>query len=387
MTAETVGAVRVVGDSELRRYLVLIWLVWALGCAVAMQLFPGQETIPYHIGWAGFALAFGFATWHRWELIAALSGYTVVTGVIMVRRAALGILEWEETAEVPLMVLLAALMVWHVLRRQVALARTEELAEREAAASMARERLIRLTSHEMRTPLTIATGYVELIAARAVTAEDKHDAMVVTDELQRLARVGERLIRMIGLQERVVDENVDVDQVIRQAAERWSAVSDRRWVVDSSVGRICGSAERLRTAIDTLVENAIRYTDETDTIRLSGFRTDEKVVVSVSDSGTGLTPEQITTLNAESDGAAHGGARDTHHDPLAGTGLGLGIVREIANAGGGNLRAAQAPEGGAGMTMTLALRQPERIGRESIPPSGHEAVTAPVTDQAFVSRS
>ena len=63
------------------------------------------------------------------------------------------------------MSLLMVLMVWHVQRRQKALAEVTLLARRERDLAQGRERLTRLTSHEMRTPLTIARGYVEMLLA------------------------------------------------------------------------------------------------------------------------------------------------------------------------------------------------------------------------------
>ncbi|HEY8619637.1 MAG TPA: hypothetical protein VIM01_06155, partial [Dermatophilaceae bacterium] len=87
-----------------------------------MVMLPGEETIPYHLGWAGFALAFGLGTWSRRQLVIALSWYTFATGVVLERSWLLGHHSWDETTEIPLMFLLALLMVWNVLRRQAALA-------------------------------------------------------------------------------------------------------------------------------------------------------------------------------------------------------------------------------------------------------------------------
>jgi len=80
------------------------------------------QTIPYHLGWAAFALAFGLGAWKRWQLVTALTWYTIATGVAIERSWLLGIIGWDETTEIPLMFLLAMLMVWHVRRRQTALA-------------------------------------------------------------------------------------------------------------------------------------------------------------------------------------------------------------------------------------------------------------------------
>jgi two-component system, OmpR family, sensor kinase len=356
-----------------RRHLLPAWTLWALGCVIFMLALPGQETIPYHLGWAGFALAFGLGTWSRWQLVTALAWYTLTTGVVLERSWLVGNIGWNETTEIPLMFMLAMLMVWHVRRRQAALAHVTWLAERDVHASFGREQLMQLTSHELRTPLTIARGYIELLQTRDMELENQQDLCVVADELERLSRVSDRLVRMIRLQDDTTSEIVDIDQVMAQAVERWRVVADRRWMLDARAGHDVGSPERLRTGLDTLVENAIRYTSVGDTIRLVGSRQLQHVVVGVFDSGVGLTDHQIIAMNAgeQSLPPATTSDRDMDidmdmdtdpEDLLAGTGLGLSIVRALAHAHGGTLRASHAPDGGAAMILTFPLNSPGEVG-------------------------
>jgi two-component system OmpR family sensor kinase len=347
-----------------------------------MLMLPGEETIPYHLGWAGFALAFALGSWSRRQLVTALAWYTLATGVVLERSWLLGHISWDETTEIPLMFLLALLMVWNVLRRQAALAQVTRLAERDVQASRDREQLMQLTSHELRTPLTIARGYIELLQTRAMEPENQQDLCVVADELERLSRVSDRLIRMIGLQDNATSEIVDIDHVMAQSIERWRVVTDRYWVLEAHAGNALGSPERLRTCIDTLVENAIRYTSVGDTIRLVGSRRLQHIAMSVLDSGIGLTDQQILDINAHELSPLPGTTAGTDTmagtgtmartsvatvDHLAGTGLGLSIVREIAHARGGALHASRAPEGGAALTLTLPLRPPDAVGRLGLP--------------------
>ena len=360
-----------------RRYLLPAWTVWALGCVIVMVMLPGQETIPYHLGWASFALAFGLGTWGRWQLVTALAWYTFATGIVLERSWLAGNIGLNETTEIPLMFLLAMLMVWHVRRRQAALAHVTWLAERDVQAFFGREQLMQLTSHELRTPLTIARGYIELLQTRVMDLQSQQDLCVVADELERLSRVSDRLISMIRLQDDTTSEIVDIDQVMAQVVERWRVVADRRWRLDACAGRAMGSPERLRTCLDTLVENAIRYTSVGETIRLVGSRDLQHVVVGVFDSGVGLSDHQITAINAgghlplpaTSAGTVAGTDPDTDTDTdtdtedlLAGTGLGVSIVRALARAHGGTLRASHAPDGGAAMILTFPLKSPREVG-------------------------
>jgi signal transduction histidine kinase len=271
------------------------------------------------------------------------------------------------------MCLLAVLLAWLVRRSRTAQAQLAKVAEQNVRASRDRERLMQLTSHELRTPLTIARGYIEVMQTREL--EDPQDLSVVADELDRLAQVSDRLIRMMKLQDDRTMEVVDVDQIMAQSVERWRVVAHRRWVLDAHAGHCLGSAGRLRTILDTLVENAIRYTSVGDTIRLAGRRQSQYLTVSVFDSGVGLTDHQIPAINAGAFSAPATAPTTTDTDPdtdsddvlnmdpdnLAGTGLGLSIVRRAVNARGGTLHASHAPEGGAGLTITYPLNQPREI--------------------------
>lgn len=349
------------------RTLIAAWTLWSVVCVIVMLIRPGEETIPYNVGWAGFALAFGLGTWSRQDAITAVACNAFVAGAFLVREWMVGVINWDETSEIPLMFLLAMLMVWQVGRRQVALADVTRAAEREVRAGMDREHLMLLTSHELRTPLTIARGYIELLKSRASETENRQDLDVVEDELDRLSRVSYRLIRMIRLQDDTASELVDMDQLLAQEVKRWEVVADRRWVLDAEAGLVLGSPERLRTGLDTLVENAIRYTSVGDTIRLVGSRDADHFVMGVIDAGVGLTDQQILAINAteqlfrtETAGAV------TATETVSGerwTGLGLSIVQAVAHAHGGTMRASHAPEGGAAIILTFPLDCPIPAGQ------------------------
>lgn len=343
MGSEPVGA----------RPLYLAWLLVAAVCTALMWTVPGDETIPYHVAWATFALAYGLVPWSTARTIAGLSAFTLLTGGVLLLRAMTGVIAWQETAEIPLMTLLMILLVWHVRRRQMMLAAVTVMARREREQAQEREQLTRLTSHEMRTPLTIARGYVELLAAREVEPERRHDLAVVDDELERLTRVCERLVRAIRLQGAPELDTVDVDAMLQQTARRWATVADRGWVVEAAAGTFSGSAERLRASLDTLIENALRYTGDGDTVRLFARRRLGQVDIGVADSGTGMSEQQLQLVNDPDRQAAD--HEDVPRDELSQTGLGLGLVRSVVSARGGRLLATWSPEGGAEVTMRFPV--------------------------------
>ena len=339
------------------------WLAFAAACLAAMAWWPGEETVPYHLGYAALALAFGLDTWSTRRAYLGLAAFTVATGVVLVERAATGVIAWEETAEIPLMCLLMALMVWHVRRRQAALGRVTELADRDRQQALRRERMVRLTSHEMRTPLAIATGYVDLLHEGADSPRQADDLRVVHEELDRVARACDRLMRMIRFHEDLPTEAFDLDEMVAGLVRRWRVVAPRDWRADVAAGTIVCSEERLRACLDTLVENAVRYTGEGQAIRVFTRRERGYVVLGVSDGGSGLSPDRVAAIN--------------HHDELdpdgplptdarSRTGLGLSLVREVVESRGGGIAAGAGPEGGAMVTLRLPYVAPRPAPRREV---------------------
>ena len=249
------------------------------------------------------------------------------------------------------MLALALLVVWHVQRRAAATRVAVALVQREADAATRRERLGRLTSHEMRTPLTIATGYVDLLYEREDRPDRREDLEVVRDELGRLARAGDRLVRMIRMEDRLPRFPVDIDHLLAETAQRWSSVAGRSWVVETSAGAVDASPERMRACLDTLIENALRYTAADDTVRLIAFCRDGRLWMGVADSGTGFSRDVARRINSRAPRPAQVPTEAGEPDPRSQTGLGIGLVQDIVESRNGRVFAGRSREGGA-LVMT-----------------------------------
>jgi signal transduction histidine kinase len=226
------------------------------------------------------------------------------------------------------MVALFVAVVWIAARRQ---ARAEALKE---SAEHERE-FLRDASHQLRTPITVARGHAELIRRAAATAEIAGDADVLLRELERLSRLSERLLLLAAAETPgfLWPEPIELERLVVETARRWGPTADRRWVVDArDEGVVVADRERLGTALDALIENAVKFTAPGETIRISGGGAGRTAVLEVADSGAGIPPEHLARIFDRF--ARAGGGRKP------GTGLGLAIVSAIVDAHGGSVTVA-----------------------------------------------
>lgn len=115
---------------------------------------------------------------------------------------------------------------------------------------------------------------------------------------------------------------------------------------------VLADPDRLEVALDAVLDNAVRFTGEGDSIELSIHSDGREAAFTVADSGPGIPEGQLESVFDRFDGA--GPLRDSAHN----FGLGLSIVRAIAEAHGGRVTAARGPAGGATITIWLPLYQP-----------------------------
>jgi signal transduction histidine kinase len=339
---------------SVRYPLLLLWLSCAVLETASMVMAPGSETVAYHLIWIGLALAHDREVWPWRITVAAVVVTTTVTGFVMVLRVVEGVLHWEETTEIPLMTALLLLVLWNSRRRAEAMDALRVVHERDRRRGALRVRLSRLTSHEMRTPATIAQGFTDLLLARETDEQSRHDLEVIHSELGRLVLASDRLVRMMRMPEQDGLDEIALADLLQDTTSRWHVVAERRWVVEADPISLACSPDRLRACLDTLIENAVRYTSDSDTVRVTGRRHGGLVLIGVGDSGPGLSAQAAQSVNltpVDADHLTFDSGRVT--DPLSQSGLGLHLVREAAAARGGRLLAGRSADGGALLVMAL----------------------------------
>lgn len=136
-------------------------------------------------------------------------------------------------------------------------------------------------------------------------------------------------------------EHVDLDALMQRTITRWHPTAQRNWSLDSQAGAIVADADRLEAALDSLLDNAVRYTNEGGTIALSARRVDGHAVI--RDDGIGIPDEDLAYVF---ESFRSGSVR-------AGTGMGLVIVAAVAHLHGGSVHAENPHTGGAQFTLQL----------------------------------
>jgi signal transduction histidine kinase len=244
------------------------------------------------------------------------------------------------------MTALFVVMVWHVQRRQHMVAEVARLAEADRRRASAQDRFVRLASHELRTPITIARGYAEMVSAATTDPVIREDTRIVVEELDRLAGITQRLVTLVQMEGAYAQEVRDVDAALANVVIRWRPAADRQWGIRSTIGEAPVNLDRLHTALDCLVENAVKFTKPGDRIEIIGAGTSDTWTITVADSGSGMTPERLAEVTA-------GGPTAIPAVKHSGTGLGLAIVRAVVGSWGGRLEVSSVL--GAGTTVTLTF--------------------------------
>jgi signal transduction histidine kinase len=326
---------------------VNVWLMWAL---------PGSETIPFHFVWISIALVFGLNTWPLRTMIVMLVVVTVTTGTVMVHHAVIGATNVEETAEIPLMAAVFLVMVWHVRRRQAAVAGLARVAELELQRAKSQQVFVRMVTHELRTPITVARGYVELMRKENADQAIDEDCAIVLAELSKLDTLSARVATLTQLDGPQPVEEIDLDAFLERLVHRWSPVAVRNWLVCSDIGTVQANEERLQAALDSLIDNAVKFTDEHDTIEVRGRREADQVVITVRDTGGGIASEDLPHVFDQFWSGTRDGVR-------SGTGLGLAITKAAVQARGGTVTVNSTPENGTTFTVAVPLQAPwhERV--------------------------
>lgn len=246
--------------------------------------------------------------------------------------------------------------------------RFNDMLDRLESAFASQRDLLNDVGHELRTPVTIVRGHLDL-----VDADDPDDVRatrdLVIDELDRMSRLVDDLITLAKSErpDFVRPEPVDITVLTDGVVEKLGALADRQWRIDGlAVGEVLLDRSRITQALLQLASNAVSHTRDGDVIALGSDRVrrpgsagGDRVQLWVRDTGPGVDPADEQRI-FERFGRGTGETRDS------GTGLGLTIVQAIAVGHGGYVLLENVP--GEGATFVLDLPWlPAHVAGEEYP--------------------
>jgi signal transduction histidine kinase len=324
--------------------LELAWSIWIAINVVATIMVPAGTTVPFHNIWLSLAVVYGIRFWPGRKTLAILLGICLISGFALVAALVRSEQGLDEAAEVPMMAGLFLAMMWYATHWKQAVD--------QLGRASARERdFVRDASHQLRTPITVARGHIELLRDGALDPQTVEEDMdVVLGELDRLARISDRLL-ILATADHVrfaARASVNLSHVVGVAIHRWRTTARRDWQLRVTArGSIMGDRERIEEALDALIDNAVKATEEGDRIAVELRAEGGAAVIEVADTGAGVSPEDLDRVFDRF-------WRSTEDAASRGTGLGLAIVKTIAEAHGGTAEVSSGGTGGA----TFRLRLP-----------------------------
>lgn len=289
------------------------------------------------------------------------------TGQRMIGVAALGWRRprWLRAEQLGSLQLLAAQSAITIDARQ-ALEREHRRAESLAQLERARREFMQIASHELRTPLTVIRGYASMLEEGSLgqlPPPAQQALKTLLDKSTEMRAQVERMLLLARLEDGAAPPQMtrlDLRQVVKDAVGRVRPQVDlKEGEVDLALAEeplpVMGDAERLGTAVDNLLQNAVKFTPGAPHIEVTGSRTNGRITVVVRDNGVGI-PEQARGQLFEK----FFRVTDPQLRNVAGTGIGLYLVRQVVEGHGGQVRVESRPGAGSAFEIELpAAPQPE----------------------------
>lgn len=211
-------------------------------------------------------------------------------------------------------------------------------------------------SHELRTPLTIIRGEVEVLLRKDRPKEEYVTTLgSVLEESQRMEKIINDLLflaRVEGVDKSKLKDIVVLEEVLTDILEsRTQVLKKNKLALSSQVegdSRIKGSRDLLERMAANLIDNAIRYTAEGGKVHVELYREGRSVRLKVSDTGIGIPPEALPKIFDRFFVVDKSRSKET-----GGSGLGLSIVKWIADSHGASIDVKSIP--GEGSTFILTF--------------------------------
>lgn len=224
-------------------------------------------------------------------------------------------------------------------------------------ADTLKNEFIMITSHNLRTPLTIIKGNMEIIHDSQLP--DKLQLMFAAMEngLNRLESFSEDMLIISSVESEhatLTNQPLSIKELLMGLETKYTVASDLKhinlhWQVDNNEARVNVSSTHIRSVIRNLLDNAIKFTNKNGNAWFSIGVKDGNLKIEVRDDGIGIAPEEMRKLFQK----FHRGTSITYRYDYEGTGIGLYATKLIAQAYGGKVTVSSTL--GHGSTFTVIL--------------------------------
>jgi heavy metal sensor kinase len=214
-------------------------------------------------------------------------------------------------------------------------------------------------AHDLRSPITRIRGTAEVTLTTGKSLSDYENLAATTiEECDRLLGMINTML-MISKTEAGVDElsreTIDLARFVREVCELFQPSAEDQGVTLSCMApdgsHVFGDARMIQRMLSNLLDNAIKYTPSGGTVTVSLSKKDAQVLVSVKDTGCGISPSELPRIFVRF-------YRGDQSRSKPGFGLGLSLARAIARAHSGDITATSLPGQGSTFTMTLPKSEP-----------------------------
>ncbi|MCA3562170.1 MAG: response regulator [Aestuariivirga sp.] len=275
-------------------------------------------------------------------------------GLLISAGLALGHIIWRKSTDRRLMQLAAAAEA------------LQEANLRAEASNVAKSRFLAITSHEIRTPINGILGMISLLLETPLTLEQRNYARTADSSARALLSIVDELLDASIAERRNVDvseEPFDLAALIESVTELLAPRAHAKGIEISSFismripPQIRGDERRLRQVLLNLCGNAIKFTPSGGVGISARLRNDSKLVITVSDSGIGMSEAEQQRVFEEFT-QANDGTRKIY----GGTGLGLTISRRLVEAMSGEISVRSAPGEGSSFDIVLPFAEALQAG-------------------------
>lgn len=212
-------------------------------------------------------------------------------------------------------------------------------------------------SHELRTPLTVIQNKLELLLTEPqAKIMNKFESIALSlSETRRLSKLTSDLLtlaRADSAEVQLVKQPIEVDSFVQKTAAPYKEIADSQekhlWLDLNAQATMEADESRIHQLLVILLDNALKYTEEKDSIGVKTYLEDQKVVIEVSDTGLGIKEENISHIFDRFYREDKARSRET-----GGMGLGLSIAQWIVDSHSGTISAA--PNKQQGTTFKVKL--------------------------------